>query len=267
MLMKLPTYKVQLGCGLIGIGRPWGHTPTEVPEEEDALQFLEYAFENGIRYFDTAPAYGISELRLGEFLRGLSLEQRSNAIIATKFGEHWDYDTNTSFVDHSFEALKRSLNQSLKLLDKIDILQLHKTTPSLLSDDDVQKAWEYVLSLGVKRIGVSVSDINSAIIACANPLYTIIQLPFNIMNQSFSQVIDEAKGNKKSVVVNRPFNMGAILKQSERLRDDKPVHTLAYETILKKDFNGIILTGTKSIPHLQENIMAFCQALHNVTST
>ena len=62
---------VQLGLGLIGIGKPWGHAPAPVPSEPEAIALLESAFAVGIRYFDTAPSYGdgVSEQRLGRFLK------------------------------------------------------------------------------------------------------------------------------------------------------------------------------------------------------
>ena len=81
---------VQLGLGLIGIGKPWGHTPAPVPSEREAIALLESAFDVGIRYFDTAPSYGdgVSERRLGRFLKRMPAGQRSQVTVATKFGEH-----------------------------------------------------------------------------------------------------------------------------------------------------------------------------------
>jgi aryl-alcohol dehydrogenase-like predicted oxidoreductase len=83
---------VQLGLGLIGIGKPWGHAPNPVPAEREAVALLELAFDLGIRYFDTAPSYGdgVSEERLGRFLKSMPAGQRSQVAVATKFGEHWD---------------------------------------------------------------------------------------------------------------------------------------------------------------------------------
>lgn len=50
----------------------------------DRLGLLEYAFEAGIRHFDTAPAYGYGEAErvLGEFLKG----RRDQVTITTKYG-------------------------------------------------------------------------------------------------------------------------------------------------------------------------------------
>ncbi len=62
---------LQLGLGLIGIGRPWGNKQT-IPAEDASIALIHGAIEQGITFFDTAPAYGESEEILGKPLRGLS---------------------------------------------------------------------------------------------------------------------------------------------------------------------------------------------------
>jgi len=47
----------------------------------------------------------------------------------------------------------------------------------------------------------------------------------------------------------------------EKNADDK---SEAFRFILQKKFNGFILTGTKSIKHLQENYTAFREAINNL---
>jgi len=81
---------IEFGLGTIGIGKPWGFANPEVPDESLALALLEKAFALGVRYFDTAPSYGVSEQRLAIFLGALTPAERAQVRIATKFGEHWD---------------------------------------------------------------------------------------------------------------------------------------------------------------------------------
>ena len=52
--------RLALGLGLIGIGKPWGHSEDAVPPEAQIRELLETAFTLGIRYLDTAPSYGVS---------------------------------------------------------------------------------------------------------------------------------------------------------------------------------------------------------------
>ena len=63
--------KTNLSLTNLGIGTaPIGGWPKALNENK-ALEILETAWQNGIRYFDTAPLYGfgMAEERLGKFLK------------------------------------------------------------------------------------------------------------------------------------------------------------------------------------------------------
>lgn len=86
------------------------------------------AFAAGVRYFDTAPLYGVgkSERRLGLGLRDLA---RDEITVSTKVGRVLQDDDGTippSF-DYSPEAVKRSLEGSRQRLglDRVDIVHVH----------------------------------------------------------------------------------------------------------------------------------------------
>jgi aryl-alcohol dehydrogenase-like predicted oxidoreductase len=243
---------IQLGLGLIGIGKPWGHVPRPVPTESEAQALLEFAVMLGIRYFDTAPSYGdgVSETRLGRFLDGLSEDERAGLTIATKMGEHWDAASGEPYADHSFDALRRSLDASVERLGRIDILQLHKTTPAVLASESLECAWEYASSLGIARLGPSVSDLESARVALENPRYSVMQLPFSQANQTFGPVIESTRATGIWIAVNRPFAMGAMVHGGADKRE-------AFRFIRERRFKGVILTGTTSRAHLRENWEAF----------
>jgi aryl-alcohol dehydrogenase-like predicted oxidoreductase len=244
-----------LGAGLIRIGRRWGHAAQEAVSEPEALAFLEHALHLGIRYYDTAPSYGLSEERLGKFLRSLTPERRAQLTIATKFGEHWNAGLQEPYVDHSFDALRRSLDQSLARLGRIDVLQLHKTVPAVLASPHLAKSWEYARSLGIAKLGASVSDLESAAIAIGDPQYWCIQLPLNIANRTFESAAASAAARGMFVAVNRPFAMGAMLAGPAPI----PIRD-AFRYLLDRRFEGVILTGTADIVHLDENWTAFHQS-------
>jgi len=247
---------VQFGLGLIGIGRVWGYVPGDVPPEKDVLDFLEFAFKLGVRYFDTAPAYGSSEARFGKFLRSLTPEERSQTTVATKFGEHWDTKKDAPYIDHSYAAMKASLDQSVERLGSIQCLQLHMTTPQVLLSDDLSRAWEYARSIGITLIGPSVSDPESARIAIADKRYECLQIPLSIQRQDFAQFVDQAGARGMWVAVNGPLARG------EMLYGEKPPRLAeAFAFILQRKFQGVILTGTRSKAHLSDNWSAFHQAL------
>lgn len=47
-------------------------------------------------------------------------------------------------------------------LARIDVPQLHKTTPRVPGSDELARAWEYAATLGITAIGASVGDLESA---------------------------------------------------------------------------------------------------------
>ncbi len=111
------------------------------PSEVEARALLQDAWDQGIRYFDTAPMYGsgLSERRIGDFLRD---KPRDSYVLSTKVGRSLVPDRAFGLeasggdprampfrhvFDYSYDAIMRSFEQSLQRLglERIDILYLH----------------------------------------------------------------------------------------------------------------------------------------------
>ncbi len=251
--------EVRCGLGLIGIGKPWGVVPGEVPSELEALRFLEGAYAAGVRYFDTAASYASSERRLGELLRSLSTAERSGITVATKFGEHWDEQAGRPYVDHSFAALAKSLERSLERLGAIDVLQLHKSSPEVLASGDLARAWEMARAAGIPELGPSVSDLESARLASVCGCYQMLQLPLNRQSPQFAGPLAAAGRAGMWAAINRPFAMGQIVIEAGP-QHAHAARVEAFEEVLSHRFRGVILSGTKSLAHLRENLEAFREA-------
>ncbi len=116
----------------------------EPVDDETAAAALAQAWESGIRYFDTAPHYGIghSERLFGDFLRR---QPRSAYTLSTKVGrllveqdpagrtdEAFQVPaTHRRVVDFSRDGIRRSLEESLSRMgaDSVDVLYLHDAEP------------------------------------------------------------------------------------------------------------------------------------------
>ncbi|MEY4499907.1 MAG: hypothetical protein RL319_895 [Actinomycetota bacterium] len=126
-----------LGLGTAQLGNLYRiTTDTEVAET------ISTAWDSGIRYFDTAPHYGLglSECRVGEALRKYP---RNEFVISTKVGrllkespstadqrDSQGFDVPAAFIrewDFSRDGILRSVEDSLNRtgLDRFDILFLH----------------------------------------------------------------------------------------------------------------------------------------------
>ena len=127
----------QLGLGAAQLGNLY-----RVTSPEEAQETIDGAWDAGIRYFDTAPHYGVglSERRMGEQLRQ---RPRDEYVISTKVGrilvpspetagetdgEGFEVPADPRRVwDFSRDGILRSVEDSLRRtgLDRFDILYLH----------------------------------------------------------------------------------------------------------------------------------------------
>jgi D-threo-aldose 1-dehydrogenase len=125
----------------LGFGAaPLGNLFRAIPEDE-AQAVLEAAWAGGVRYYDTAPLYGLglSETRINRFLRG---KARGAYVISTKVGRlltavppgqgdgagKWvDVPSRRERFDYSHDGVLRSLEFSLERLglDRVDLVYVH----------------------------------------------------------------------------------------------------------------------------------------------
>jgi D-threo-aldose 1-dehydrogenase len=126
----------ELGFGTAPLGNLY-----RAISEEEAQAILDLAWEAGIRYFDTAPLYGLglAETRLNHFLRG---KPRDAYVLSTKvgrllkpcapedrdgFGKWFEVPARQEVYDYGHDGVLRSVEFSLERLgiDRIDILYAH----------------------------------------------------------------------------------------------------------------------------------------------
>ena len=250
----------QFGLGLLEIGRTWGHRPSAVPDEQAALEFLRGAYELGVRVFDTAPSYAYSEQRLGLFLKELTPEQRATVTVATKFGETWDFTRGEPVTAHDYDSLMASLENSFRLLGRIEVLQVHKSTTAVLRSGEVRCALDDARGMGVGVLGASVKDLDSAVIACTEHPFTQMQFPFNAENRTMLPAMEEARATGRQIYVNRPFGEGRLLHEGGSVQS-------CIEAVVREEFQGAVLFGTRSMEHLKENLAAFEAACASVRAT
>lgn len=248
---------MDLGLGLIGIGREWGAGDRSIASERQANELLRQALALNFRFFDTAPSYGASEARLGRFLSGIAAEHRRDLRVATKFGELWR--DGSVIVDHSYDSLCRSVDQSLRLLGSIDLLQIHKCTTAVLGLSSVERAVEYARGLGVRSVGASVSDAEACEKAARTEFIDAIQLPLNRRRPELAGAARNARVRGKLVVVNRPIDSGAILDGADGERRAWILRD-SFSFLNRQCAPDVVLTGTRSSSHLRENYIAFMSA-------
>jgi D-threo-aldose 1-dehydrogenase len=162
----------------IGFGTaPLGNLYKSI-SDEDAEATLNLAWDSGLRYFDTAPLYGLglSETRLNRFLRG---KPRDEYVLSTKvgrlmrpcspqdrtgIGKWFDVPQRQEHYDYSYDGIMRSVDFSFERLgiSRIDILYVHdlcifthgskQKSEERISDFFEKKGYHAMLSLRDQNI-------------------------------------------------------------------------------------------------------------------
>jgi aryl-alcohol dehydrogenase-like predicted oxidoreductase len=236
---------------LIGLGRPWGHRWKALPSDEQVYELLSTALKLGITFWDTAASYGSSEERIGAFLRSLPAAEASRVTLATKFGDHWTPGEEESYRDHSFDALRRSLDRSISRLPRVDLLQVHRATADVLRDEELYRALDYARACGVPALGASVKEPEAARIAFDRGIFSWLQLPYNLDNRLMEPILGEALERSVGILVNRPFAEGRLLDRHS-VRD-------AFRSVLAQRWRGYAIPGTQSAAHLRANHAAWLE--------
>ena len=143
--MRSITFRAPSGASIpfteLGFGSaPLGNLYAAMTEAQ-AQSTLAAAWDAGIRYYDTAPLYGLglSETRLNTFFRG---KRRDDYVVSTKvgrllevcapekrtgIGKFFDTPSRREVYNYSYDGVMRSLEHSLERLglDRVEILLVH----------------------------------------------------------------------------------------------------------------------------------------------
>jgi aryl-alcohol dehydrogenase-like predicted oxidoreductase len=203
----------------------------------DSLRVLSVAWEEGIRFFDTARSYGYgeSEALLGEFLQG----RRHQSVIATKFGIlparqtlwknaaktaarwmlavapcahamlHWGAASEFTHNHFSVSVLEQSIAESLRKLrtDYVDFLFLHAAPASVLEQGDLLAALAKLVEAGkVRVVGLSAEPtvVADAMRRQVQPLQAM-QFPCNVLNLAALDSITQSSGADYACIANQPY--------------------------------------------------------------
>jgi D-threo-aldose 1-dehydrogenase len=155
---RKPVLLTQLGYG----SAPLGNLYSKI-EDADAQATLQAAWEAGIRYFDTAPQYGLgrSEMRVGQALERFGTNAHT---LSTKVGRVLEDCapedvTPEAFVDvpqkrivfnYTYDGIMRSLDDSIERLgtDQIDILLLHDIDAGTHGEEGVEDKLRELFTYG-----------------------------------------------------------------------------------------------------------------------
>ena len=166
-----------IGYGCMGLSHGYG----KLPERKESVKLIQYAFDLGCTFFDTAEGYGLgaNEELLGEALTNI----RSKAVIATKL--HIRNEGNLK------EQIEKRLDASLKRLrtDYVDLYYQHRVNFDIPVEEIAGIMGELIHS--GKILGWGQSQATADEIRRANSVtpLTAIQSEYSIMERMFEKEV------------------------------------------------------------------------------
>jgi len=233
----------------------WG--PPE--NKEEAIKVLKRAVELGVNFIDTADSYGphVSEELIAEAL----YPYPADLVIATKGGlertgpDQWPVN---SHPDHLKEALEGSLKRLR--LERIDLYQLHRIDPKVPAEQTFEFLKKAQEEGKVKHIGlseVSVDDIKKA-----QKYFEVVsvQNKYSVDNRDWESVLAYCRDNNIAFIPWFPLSAGNVdAEEKIKLVGEKhqaTAHQVALSWLLHHSDNILLIPGTSSVKHLEENMQA-----------
>lgn len=228
-------------------------------DEAEAKRVLQRAVELGVNFIDTADSYGphVSEELIAEAL----YPYPSDLVIGTKGGllrtgpDAWPINAKP---DHLRKALEGSLKRLR--LDRIDLYQLHRIDPIVPAEQSfefLQRAQEEGL---IRHIGLSEVDVD--VIKKAQEYFqvTSVQNMYSVDNRKWEHVLQYCKAHQIAFIPWFPLNAGNVASQDKlkQIADkhNATVHQVALSWLLNHSDNILLIPGTSSVKHLEENMEA-----------
>lgn len=228
----------ELGFGAAPLGNLY-----RAISEDDAQATLHAAWDLGVRFFDTAPLYGLglSETRMNTFLRG---KRRDDYVLSTKIGrlfrlpgvgedrdclgKFFDVPARKEIYDYSYDGVMRSVEFSLERLgvNRIDILFAHDLdvfnhkTQSALDDklsEFMAGGYKALLSLRdqgvIKAFGAGVNEWQPCQWMTERGDFDLFLLAgrYTLLEQEAQQsFLPMAQARGIGIVIGGPYNSGVL---------------------------------------------------------
>ena len=238
-----------IGLGTVKLGRNQSvNYPTafNLPSDHEVETLLAHAQELGINFLDTAPAYGHSEQRLGNLLKG----QRHEWVIASKAGE--EFIDGQSHFDFSPTNIKNSVERSLTRLqtDYLDIVLVHSNGDDLRIIQEagaLNTLAELKKSGCIRAFGMSTKTIEGGRLAVDNA--DVVMVTFNPIQPTEREVIRYAHQQQKGVLIKKALASGHLDKIAAA---DAAMQAFGF--ILREPGISSIVIGTINSEHLRHNV-------------
>lgn len=252
----------KLILGTVQFGINYGiNNSTGLPSEELVNNILSKANNSGITTLDTAAAYGLAEKRIGIFH---DFSPKQKFVVNTKFSKESSI--------HWFDSLKNSIQ--LMKIESIETIMFHSFESYQSNKEDLKKIYEIGFPNYFNSIGVSVYTNDEMESLLQDELVTVVQLPFNLLDNHAKRsiIIEKLKEKGKEIHTRSCFLQGLFFlseeKLPEKLLELKPflnqikriatenkieIGHLALQYAISKNYIDKVLIGVDTVEQLEKN--------------
>lgn len=251
-------------------------------DKKEAIYLIHEAIERGVNLIDTADLYGYGKIEtiLGEALKG----RRSQVVLATKAGNHWEHGKEGWYWDPSKCYIKEAVKGSLKRLktDYIDLFQLHGGTIEDPIDETIE-AFEELKREGVIR-AYGISSIRPNVIReyIGKSSIVSVMMQYSILDRRPEEsILGLLEQHDISVIARGPIAQGILSDQgyhkipkdgyldhseqalknilsnlNEKLSNKRPLSATAIRYVLAAPAVAAVVPGASRLPQLLSNVAA-----------
>ncbi|MFK7776608.1 MAG: aldo/keto reductase [Gimesia sp.] len=230
-----------LGFGAFKIGRNQQtkySQPYDLPDDATTERLLNSILDLGINHIDTAPAYGISEERIGQFLA----HRRNEYLLSTKIGE--TFENGQSTYDFSRVSLQASIERSLQRLktDVLDVVLIHSNNDEaeILKHSDTIEVLQSAKQAGkIRWIGLSGKTLEGA--TSSLDWADILMIEYHLEDRSHETLIQQAEQQGLGVIVKKGLASGHLPPEE------------AIPFVLSNSGVSNLVVGGLNLDHIQTN--------------
>lgn len=234
---KIGIGSVQFGVHY-GVSNDYGQTSSE-----EVTKILDYANKSGVKFIDTASAYGNSEEILG-------FNDLSNFKIISKF-----------LPQENHGSIRTQLTISLNKL-KVDSLYGYLSHRPLSLIDN-QKQWQELLELKqenkIKKIGFSLNEPKELdLLLNYGMIPDLIQIPYNYFDNRFKDILIDLKSKGCEIHSRSAFLQGLFFADIEKLPsffDEVKKYLKELQINLSDNLSGALMKYVLSLEFIDVVIM------------
>lgn len=236
----------RIGFGAFKIGRnegikyPQGYA---LPDDAAVGRLCDDLLALGVTYFDTAPAYGLSEERLGRLLAARHASHGRPLVISTKVGETFEHGRST--YDFSAAALRASIERSAARLQRstLDLVFIHAhgDDRAILQDTDAVATLQQLKAAGRLR-AIGFSGKTPAAAQAALDWADVLMVEYHLEDRTHEGLIAAAAARGVGVVVKKGLASGRLPAPA------------AIRFVLQNPGVGSMVIGGLDARHFAENV-------------